>query len=513
MAKYRCRIGPHGPLQIEMKIRYPVGEQARPQYNLDLYMFFPAQLRVSRDCYGSRSFIDDVLSHIRHTSPRISLAELADAGAESPLAAVEASLAAGGEADSGAVLRELRTLGNAFRSAIRSERSALLRLAGGSDAAAVADRLRSLLADLARFRARQRPLPEAFGRSGLAQRLQDAAIWADEWISLNAEVELVRVWEALRGCGAASDLLDELRARAREEVAYRRKAGHPSVMRPGDAAANERAVHRESLLKKWSQGALYMSSEQLATSKGIGHIVAGVAAAAAMTFAVAATFLATRLFPSNSIPWALMVVVSYIFKDRIKEILRGSLGRFFPLLFFDRSGRLDDPSVRRPVGTTRETVRFCRPSDCPQEVVDLRSADGNPFREVMPPDSVIHYNKIIKLRSDRLRAAHAGLDSITEILRMKIDPWLREMDDPVSRKRMLWGGSVATIAARRVYHVHMILRLWSRGGSRSLQHYRAVLSRSGVERIEAIGRPRAGPAAAGGSAGDELYGSAASSRE
>src|SRR5512143_1050006 len=115
MAKYRCRVEPHGPHQLEFKIRYPVRAEERTQYSFDLYIFLPAQLRV-RDAYGSRRFIDDVISHIRHTSPRISLANLVDPGfAGSPLARVKAELARvreGKAPDEEGLLRELRTLGN-----------------------------------------------------------------------------------------------------------------------------------------------------------------------------------------------------------------------------------------------------------------------------------------------------------------------------------------------------------------------------------------------------------------
>ncbi len=512
MARYRCRVEPHGPHQLELKIRYPVGQEQRSRYNFDLYIFLPAQLRVTRESYSSRRLIDDVLSHIRHTSPRITLSGLADPGnAASPLVSIKASLAACGDAkaDSEVMVGDLRNLGNAFRSAIRTERSAVLRIAGRGAADDLAATSRALLADLALVCQDTRRLPALCREAALERRAQVAAAWADDWVSLNAEAELLRVWEALRGADAPDDLLEAVRARVRDETAHRRKSGYPSVVRAGDPGANERALHHESMLKKWAQGALYMSSEQLATSRGIGHMVAGIAAAAAMSFAVAATFLATHLFPANSIPWALMIVISYIFKDRIKEMLKASLSRFFPLLFFDRSGRLNDPSVDRPVGTSRETVRFCGPADCPPDVASLRLADGNPFYEVMPEDNVIHYNKIVKLRAARLRAVHDGLDSITEILRMKIDPWLSEMDDPQSRRRILWGSSIATVVTRRVYHAHLILALTSPDEQRSLRHYIAVLSRDGVQRVDDAGPDSERPAASG----EELYESAASSLE
>jgi hypothetical protein len=51
----------------------------------------------------------------------------------------------------------------------------------------------------------------------------------------------------------------------------------------------------------------------------------GVAAGAAMAFAVIATIFASQHFANNSIPWAAIIIVAYIVKDRIKELLRNAL--------------------------------------------------------------------------------------------------------------------------------------------------------------------------------------------
>jgi hypothetical protein len=488
MAKYRCRAQAHGPHQVEFKIRYPLPEGRRARYQFDLYVFLPAQLRVCRDAYASRRFVDDVVSYIRHTSPRVSLAKLGDPGwAGSPLARAEESLARaeGGEApERERLVRELRTFGNAFRAAVRDERARVVLQAAELGARDPGDRVRGMLELVAAIGERARSLPAAAVRAGVDRRLQAAAAWTDEWASLNAEAELVRVWDALVANEAPQELQDAVRERIRAETAHRRQAGYPSVVRVGDPAANERAMHHESLLKKWAQGALYMSSEQLATSRRIAHVAGGIAAAAAMSFAVAATLLAQALFVSNSVPWALMIVVAYIFKDRIKEILRGSLGRLFPLLFFDRSGRLIDPDAEGAVGYTRETVRFADAGACPRDVIAARDAASHPFVEILAPDDVIHYNRIVKLDPVRVQRAAVDARTVTEILRIKTEPWLREMDDPTSRMRTVRGATVASVTVKRAYHVHLIAVLSSQTEGRSLHHYLVTVSRDGIQGVD-----------------------------
>jgi hypothetical protein len=101
---------------------------------------------------------------------------------------------------------------------------------------------------------------------------------------------------------------------------------------------------------------------------------------------------------------------------------------------------------------------------------------------------VIHYNKIVKLQTGRLREGHPDMESITEILRIKVDPWMREMDDPVSTMRTLRGDSIVRVTTRRVYHAHLILVMTQAGVTerRRFQHHLLVLSREGVVRIEPV---------------------------
>jgi hypothetical protein len=105
---------------------------------------------------------------------------------------------------------------------------------------------------------------------------------------------------------------------------------------------------------------MYMSSEQSRSVSRVGHVIAGVAAAVAMSFAVIATFLAGRLFAAYSIPWALLIVVSYIFKDRIKEVLRSILIRLVPRLIADEAGACSYHSGQEEEveGKKRRSIRY-----------------------------------------------------------------------------------------------------------------------------------------------------------
>jgi hypothetical protein len=253
----------------------------------------------------------------------------------------------------------------------------------------------------------------------------------------------------------------------------------------GEESEVERILYREGILKKWAQTVLYMSSEETGTNRNIGHILAGIAAAAAMTFAVVATFFAERLFASYSIPWAMIIVFSYILKDRIKEILRGILVRIMPRFIADRTDKLVDRIADKNVGKTKSMVRLVHPWETPKSVQASRNAGTNPFRSILPAENVIHFRKEINIDSRQLMKEHTRVEAVSEIVRIKLDRFLEEMDDSKKLLRTWRKGEMVAVKGRRVYHINLILRL-SSYGEETLSRYRLIMNKQGILRIEEV---------------------------
>jgi hypothetical protein len=229
-----------------------------------------------------------------------------------------------------------------------------------------------------------------------------------------------------------------------------------------------------------------MSTETSSAPRNIGHLVAAVAAATAMSFAVVATLLANRLFAGYSVPWALMVVVGYIFKDRIKEMLRGLLQGILPRLFYDRARKLVDPAIGRLVGVAKEAVRFCSPDELPEAIRHERRIEGDFAQAHMPAEQVIHFSKSILLNGRRLQRHHTRLEAITQILRLNVARWLRRMGSPLGNLPYMKGEKPALLHARRVYRLHILVKLTNlnRSTDAEIFHYILLLSGAGILRIE-----------------------------
>jgi hypothetical protein len=124
--------------------------------------------------------------------------------------------------------------------------------------------------------------------------------------------------------------------------------------------------------------------------------------------------------------------------------------------------------------------------DQPEAIQKARDLQKNPFASVLPPQNVLHYNRLISLKSKILRDNHTRLDSITEITRIRIDDWLKEMDDPEEVHYKLEQGKRKRVSGSRVYHIHLIasLREDRKGAMPRIFHYCLVMDRSGILRVE-----------------------------
>ena len=242
------------------------------------------------------------------------------------------------------------------------------------------------------------------------------------------------------------------------------------------------------MLKKFCVSVLYLSEETLPAVGRARQALYAVAAAIAMAFTVLAAWLVGRFYPTNSLPFAIVAIVAYAFKDRIKDFLRDLSARLLPMWTSDRSIKLTDPQYGMEVGRTRENLYWLDRARLPEDILKARQY-RDPLEQAVaePTEVILHYAKKVRIRTRRIYESHERSVAIDEILRMQVSRWLERMDDPEKRllKLRRGGDGVTGIPAARVYDVNLVIRLTSfRDRSVTLLRALLVLSRNGIERIE-----------------------------
>ncbi len=507
------RIGVHDDNQFEVKLDYAIDSTSRrSRYVVEAYVFLPRSLGVDRESYRREQFYSDIQAYVRFKTPTISLLALAEQETESsPLnRMLEQMPAIGSDATpdlDGGLGHEVRLFGCLVKVGLRDEVGVLCDRAAaladpsqqGSVLVEDIDRMAQQLAeDVARVLERFRGYRSEFVQPRRAAWIQELYAYADEYISLSIETYFTRFIATLEDNSALREACEVSRTKLLERIlseqGHRRGAGYRSII--DGARGNARYVHRSSALKKFMSAVLFLDISKQTAGKRIANVGAGIAAAIAMLFSTIAAIWSQDHYGINSYPFVLALVVSYVFKDRIKEWLRTYFNRQFSRFLWDYSVTIRDPASDSEVGRCREMFSFVRTDSVPRPVYDTRHSDAVGVLEPRSKnETVIKYVKEITLRGRRIAANHGRMLDVNDIIRFNVSRLLARMDDPV-RTVVTFdeeAGAVRRVNCPKLYHVNVVLVLRSVSGAQTYERFRVVLDKSGIRELhEVSGLPPAG---------------------
>jgi hypothetical protein len=213
-----------------------------------------------------------------------------------------------------------------------------------------------------------------------------------------------------------------------------------------------------------------------------------VAAAVAMAFALFAAAQTTK-YADNVLRYAMAAALAYAVKDRMKAVLQNWFSGWISRRFPDRRWTIRDDERHSVLGTVRERAGFSPFSRLPPEVLSARRQTRlHSLEEAARPENVLWHQKLVTVckRSD----APANIPStiLTEIFRLNLQRWLDNTDDPKGKRIFADPNDarVYSVNARRVYNINVVYRLSQGQPDAPWHRIRLVVSRRGIQRIEAI---------------------------
>ncbi len=448
---------------------------------METYFFVPRSLGLDAHAYSREQFYADVQAYIRFKTPHVSLPALADQGdRRSPLQRARRLVQeANGELESlssGQISHELRLLGCMVRANLRDTsadiRTKIERLVdpGVRDVLAqdVRQAIARMLHDVDVLLSAFRALRPDFLQPGRPQWLGELYEYVDEYLSISVEASLTVVLSSLDAHAGLRRTLGETRkelvARVVGEQRHRSGAGYKSVLDPD--GENRSYVYRKSALKKFVSSVLFLEIHKEKEGRGITNVVAGIAAAVAMAFSTVAAIWSQGRYGLNSYPFVLAIVISYVFKDRIKEWLRAYFSGLLSPWLYDYSVHIHDPVAGVVVGRCRESFSFLSPSQVPPEIRRRRHSDS---RSVLEPESkpevVMKYVKDVTLLGRRIARTHGRLGDVNDIIRFNFSDFLARMDQPqqvVATYSPELDG-VTAVSCPKAYHVNLVMVLTAEG--------------------------------------------------
>ncbi len=267
------------------------------------------------------------------------------------------------------------------------------------------------------------------------------------------------------------------------ERAYKSEQGYLNVS-PSDPNGNEDFVFRASLLKKFAESDLYLSSNKRKNTFLVEQILYSLAAGAAMVVATLSSFFFQQRYGNFTLPFLIALVVSYMFKDRLKDLLRLFFAKRVSNKVFDT--RTDFHIKGRHIGWSKDSMDFIDGDKVLPEVIQLR--DRLPlFDEVSGNDEkIILFRKKVQIWPDELaKASPFPLKGINDILRLNITEFTRKMDNPSFPLSGTWeNNDYQTIEGRKVYRLTFVIQCTYEGKT---EYKRVVVKcdRNGIVEVKA----------------------------
>jgi hypothetical protein len=474
------------PHQFEIKLRYALPEeQATTQYDLAVYLFLPPSLGINRADYGKGTFYADLQSYIRLKTPEVFFPDIArgDSGPLSRLTA--AALRLPGDSSERAV-RLYEYQSKLFCCVLKSSlREYVERVETASNPTARARLMDAYRTTVSSLRSTYDAVGSKLRNPAIPHAAQKMYHFTDEYISLLIEEYSCRVIAAAPSDESSERLREQLVDLVKREIAHRKSEDYPSVADP--SSDNESFVYRRGVLKKYMNSALFLSVHSDDSGHFLEEGLFGVAAGISMVFATAVLFVSTQIYGSLTGPVFFALVISYIFKDRIKERMRIYLSRKASRWLFDIKTILY-AGARDRIGVCHESVDFLDANRVPAPVAAVRNrANITEIEGGWIGERAIRYRKHVKLYPVLISDIYGGADihDVNDILRFSVEAFIRNIGTADTPIRSLVDDQVGLLQGDRVHHLNVIVR-YATDGEDGFQRYRIVLNRHGIKRIETV---------------------------
>jgi hypothetical protein len=241
------------------------------------------------------------------------------------------------------------------------------------------------------------------------------------------------------------------------ERAYKEQQGY-IIFHPNDPKGNEDFVFRASLLKKFAESDLYLSSNKRKNTFLVEQIPYSLAAGIAMVVATLSSFFFQQKYGNFTLPFLIALVISYMFKDRLKDWLRLIFAKRVSSKVFDT--RTNFSIKGRHIGWSKDSFDFIDSDEVLPEVMRLRNRLPL-FDEVSGKDEkVLLFRKKVEVwRGELAKVSPFPMRGINDILRYNITEFVRKMDNPDFPLAGTWEkDGYEPIVGRKIYRLHFIIQ-------------------------------------------------------
>ncbi|MDD3990209.1 MAG: hypothetical protein PHP30_08970 [Bacteroidales bacterium] len=476
----------HDDYSFEFKIGYRARSKVKLNtFRMNLWIFIPAALDINRRTYGRADFYKDIINNIRLITPVFLLRDIAKEGStpflhlENSFNKLASSFSRGSVAD---FEYQIKMFSAIFKSAIRDQLKYIFSLQNIKDRDMLFE---ELLDNIESVLTRYRSLAKVIQTPEVPQKYYNYYEFGDEFLSNLVDNHLFAILDQY--CSDKTDFANRYRdiitSLIKREENYKKEKNYPLVSENIDNN-NTDLVYRRGLLKKFIESDLFLDAKKKRDGVLTEQIYFSLAAGLSMVFATAIAFSFQQKFGNFTMPLFVALVVSYMLKDRIKELIRHYFAHQRGSKYFDTKTTV---SIKEnQIGWSKEGFDFVPEPKVPQEILKIRDRSALPQADNrFAKEKIILYRKLVHVDRSKLDAnSKYFIEGINEIIRLSVHSFINKMDDPDAMLYKIGEkGDLRKIKTLRVYYLSFIIEL-KYEDFLQYKYYRLVFNRNGIIRIE-----------------------------
>ncbi|MBR5141938.1 MAG: hypothetical protein IKW55_05585 [Bacteroidales bacterium] len=471
----------HDNFSVEFKFGFNCVEDGVPDdFSVNAWMFVPNSLDINSENYGKKQFYRDIKSNVRLITPVYLLRDIVQDGSQ-PLNLLRSALEKVVEnpvQEQDTYEYHLKMFAAIFKSALRDQVQHM-QDAGSLDSAEylVEDYISNAGLVMKKFR----ELYRIIDVPTVPEKTRSLFKLCDEFMSHVLELRTIRL---IRNVDSYPESQTRTHIRERftqflvNEYAYKKSKGY-GVMN-GDPKHDRELVYHRGMLKKFIESELYIRLDKKKDGVAIEQIYYSIAAGAAMIFATAVAWITQVKYGNITWPLFLVLVVSYMLKDRIKDLLRYYFAHKLGNKYYDNKASITIGKNR--VGEIKEGFDFISKSRAPEYVRKLREeASAVEDESRIFEEKVLLYRKRVSI-DDAALAGNVGypMRGINEIMRLHLHRFTHKMDNPmVPIDSIDEEGRITSKNVEKIYYIHIVFQL-SHDGEKEYRHFCISMTRDGV---------------------------------
>lgn len=458
----------HDRYRFEIKIKLKEGFLS--DHIFEYYFFIPSSLNISYLTYSKENFYSSIQRYIRYSTPNMQINQLFSLdNSLSPYFRVVKEIDHIKENNNylvNTIVDELKLIGMIIKDKI----SEVLYLSDFDK------KVSEILSIKSVFFEAFSTLSKKIHSFNCPLQVKKAFISVDEYVTLILLESISKIIQENEFDVSKKKVLFSL---AKDIYEYRKNQGY---FYP-DRSRRDYFLYYRGVLKKFVSSCLFLDIEPAFNI--YLHIAGGVASASAMLFAVLIMIYAQTKYSITSGIFVFIAVVSYVFKDRIKELVKILFMEKATFFVYDRKIKIKEPSHNISIGYIKESFFILNPKSVEDDIKKERQKLYSIVHEDLSNETIIKYKKVIKIDHDKIAHHHTRKRDLVDIIRFSIYDFLKHSDDERIDYPIYSDGGFKKEVISKNYLLNIVVR-YIHGGEKFYERYKIVFNRSGIIDLERV---------------------------